>query len=74
MFPSNFPITAGVRQEDPLSSTLFSIFTNDLFVREDNVNDENSGHIDISCLLFADNIVLIANSETGQQSLLNKAY
>ena len=76
MFSSNFNTTAGVRQGDPLSSTLFSIYINDFpsFVCEAEDIDVDTEQNYINCLLFADDIVLIGNSEKKLQSLLDRAF
>ena len=44
MFTNNFLTTAGVRQRDPLSSTVFSIYINDFpsFISEDKCVDIDS--------------------------------
>ena len=66
---------SGVRQDDNCSPTLFSIFIDDL-VRE--INTLNLG-IDInsrkiSILLYAGDIVMLANNESDMQSLLNTLH
>ena len=70
-----FSITAGVRQGDNLAPTLFAIFVNDL------VNDINAlnrgvsvGYTSVSCLLYADDIVLIADSPDHLQDQLDAVY
>ncbi len=67
-----FNVTAGVRQGDALSPTLFPLYIND-FVP--NVIDTNIGiHIDysiIGILLYANNICLTAESEVDLEKLLD---
>ncbi len=67
-----FNVTAGVRQGDVLSPTLFSLYINNLV---QNVIDTNIGiHIDdyiIGILLYADEICLTAESEADLQKLLD---
>ena len=65
-----FDITSGVRQGDSISSTLFAIYINDL-VTEINqlklgitVTDRN-----ITCLLYADDLVAIAENEVKLQKI-----
>ena len=69
--------TAGVRQlEDHLSSTLFNIYVNDfpLYINEDKIIDANLEYNEINYLLFADDIVLIADTENDLKSLIDKAF
>ncbi len=66
---------SGVKQADTLSPTLFNIFINDL---ANNVNSLNLG-IDIggfriSILLYADDIVLLGESEHDLQKMLDCVY
>ena len=66
-----FDIKSGVRQGDPLSPTLFCIFVNELISEVKNlslgvkVNDSL-----VSLLAFADDIVLLANTESELAEIL----
>ena len=64
----------GVRQGDGLSSTLFNIFINDLpsLFNERNSNPAKLNNIAIGCLLYADDLVIMSESQTGLQCSLNK--
>ena len=68
-----FDCPLGVKQGDTISPTLFSIFINDLAKELKNSNlgvslDEN---LVVSTLLYADDIVLLADNEDNLQSLLD---
>ena len=65
-----------MRQGDPLSSTLFNVYINDFpsFINDRKVVDINTTSISTNCLLFADDIVLIGNSEADLQALIDIAY
>ena len=64
MYTRRFPSLYGVRQVDSLSPTLYSIFLNDLTLM---INDANLGISisgrNIGILLYADDIVLLAEDE-----------
>ncbi len=68
-----FDTKSGVRQGDTLSPTLFGIFVNDVVtdVNKLNVGLDISGR-QISILLYADDIVLLSESEDGLQTMLNE--
>jgi hypothetical protein len=67
-----FDTSSGVKQGDTLSPTLFGIYINDLVAE---VNRHNLGiklgNIKVSILLFADDIVLIAENEEKLQKMLD---
>ena len=73
-----FDCPIGVKQGDNLSPTLFAIFINDLAseIKESNIgidlNVEGGPHIDyvLSILLYADDIVCLAENEDDLQSIL----
>ena len=71
-FSSWFMSNCGVRQGDSLSPILFALYINDL-ARE--IIDLNKGikldNINISILLYADDIVLISESEQNLQDMLD---
>ena len=72
-FTQNFDITAGVKQGDNLSPTLFSLYLNDLAIE---IKDMNCG-VDIEgynfcILLYADDIVLVAPNEIKLQAMIDK--
>lgn len=76
-----FPCNSGVRQGDNLSHTLFALFSNDLAIQIKSLrkgiqvqhgNDTDHKHVtDISLLLYADDIALIAGTESDMQAILD---
>ena len=70
-----FSVNSGVKQGDNVSPTLFSLYINEL-AKE--IKDLKCGikinNIDISILMYADDMVLVANTEEDLQSMLNKMY
>ena len=64
----------GVRQGDGLSSTLFNIFINDLsnLFNEANSRPASLGNTAIGCLLYADDLVIMSESQEGLQCSINK--
>ena len=75
LFTQWFEIHNGVRQGDTLSPTLFIFFINDLVshLKDLNLGIDVDGE-KICILLYADDFVLLANSEQDLQSLLNATY
>ena len=68
-----FQIKGGVRQGDNLAPTLFAMFMNSL---SEEINSLNCGitiedNLSLSILLFADDIVLLSESELGLQTQIN---
>ncbi len=66
-----FDISSGVWQEDSLSPTLFGLYTNDLIKEVKKLDlGVNIAEELVSILPFADDIVIIANSENELQQIL----
>ena len=67
-----FECRTGVKQGCNLSPTLFSIFANDLVAEINNLGlGIDIGERKLAMLLYADDIVLMAESEENLQSMLN---
>ena len=67
-----FISTFGVRQGDVLSSTLFSVYINDLVeeLKTSGIGITLDGYL-LNCLLYADDIALMAESEEDLQRLIS---
>lgn len=69
----NFSSNIGVRQGDNLSPTLFKIFINDLVNCFDGTcKPVVLNSINLNCLLYADDLVLISETPDGLQCCLDK--
>ena len=70
-----FRCKKGVRQGCPLSPNLFNIYINDIEKRLTGVNNSlitlDNG-TDMTCLLYADDIVIMSLSEEGLQKCLGE--
>ena len=70
-----FLCNSGVKQDDNLSPTLFSVFIGDLV---DEINKLglgiNIGESKLSLLLYADDIILMAENECDMQKMLDKLH
>ena len=68
-----FAQTAGVRQGDTLAPTLFALFINDLVPEINGLRRgvTISNDLTLSILLYADDVVLISETEDGVQSVLD---
>ena len=62
----------GVRQGDNLSPTLFNIFVNDLPHQLNHCSPAKYHDISVSCLLYADDLIILSESKEGMQKALNK--
>ena len=66
-----FNVTCGVKQGDNLSPTLFSLFINDLAIKLKELHcGIKIANDNVSILLYADDIVLLSDSEDKLQIML----
>ncbi len=73
-YTNSFPIEVGTRQGCNLSPTLFNIYINDL-PRELDKMSANQPSLEgkkISCLLYADDLILFSKSASGLQRLISE--
>ena len=69
---SSFNVSSGVKQGDIISPTLFSMYLNDLATGIKNLNcGIDIDGLNLSILLYADDIVLLAPNEDSLQEMLN---
>lgn len=72
MLSSWFPVTSGVRHGDSFSPTIFAFFINDLAEGLKNLHKGvKLDNLEISCLLYADDIMLMSESEEDMQAMLD---
>lgn len=73
-----FGSNAGVRQGCPLSPLLFCLYIQDLQTRLDSSRDAHPVQLlklqTISCLMFADDVVIFSTRKTGMQKQLNELW
>jgi hypothetical protein len=67
-----FNVEQGVRQGDSLSATLFGLFINDVVNEFRDCKGIEIEDCKITCLLYADDIVLLSENETDLQNMLDK--
>ena len=70
-----FPTKAGIRQGQNDSTTLFALYVNSLADKIKNLNlGIKIGDTEISILMYADDIILIAETQEGLQCMLNELH
>ena len=70
-----FVINQGVKQGCVLSPTLFNIFLSDLEINFEDLNAEPLEYSQgekLSCIMWADDLLLLSKSQIGLQNMLNK--
>ena len=73
LLTATFTPLVGVRQGCNLSPTLFNIFVNDIVdISNSTCNPLIMGECKINCLLYADDLILLSESEHGLQRCLDK--
>lgn len=70
----SFPAKTGVRQGDVLSPNLFKIYVNDLckYLDDPSCCSPSLKDLKLALLMYADDIVLLSETEKGLQSCINK--
>ena len=68
----SFPSYVGVRQGDNLSPTLFNIFINDIPLLFKDCAPPSFGQMTIPCLLYADDLLVFSESDSGLNNALSK--
>ena len=72
MLTSWFPVSSGVRQGDSISPTIFAFFINDLAeVLKGLHKGIKLDNLEIRCLLYADDIMLMSETEDDMQAMLD---
>ena len=67
-----FPTISGVRQGDTSSSTVFALYINDLIEGINGLDKGiKCGNNQSSCLVYADDIILLSESENDMQTMLD---
>ena len=74
MLSDKFLATVGVRQDDNLSPNIFNLYLNDIVdaLNKEVCNPLKLGSTNFNCLLYADDIILLSESEAGLQKCLDK--
>ena len=69
-----FPSNKGVKQGDSLSTTLFNLFINDLpdIFRFEGNNPVILGNTELSCLKYADDLIIMSTSPLSLQKCISK--
>ena len=68
-----FKVTNGVHQGDTISPTLFNLYTNDLALNALKCGVDIDGRC-VSILLYADDVVIMSDSEDNLQKMINCVY
>ena len=75
---NSFMSSIGVRQGCNLNSILFNIFINDLFElfspSDHSCFPVKLKSVSLNCLLYADDLILMSETETGIPNCLNKLH
>ena len=70
---SSFLSLLGIRQGDNLSPTLFNIFVNDIpNIFNHSCDIAKLGNIPISCMMYADDLILLSETNQGLQESMDK--
>ena len=72
MFTDWFSVSSGVKQGDNVSPTLFALYINELAKEINGLNlGVKFGNVKLSILLYADDMVLLADNENDLQAMLD---
>ncbi len=74
IFTDWFPILSGIRQGDVIAPTMFTLYVNDriLEIKDLDLGIPLTNNEKSTLLIFADDIVLLANSPSELQTMINK--